>query len=493
MLDQTNPNAAGPDPKVILFPVANAVQGRSGGFSGSTVERVVATPIHDELAAEGQRLSQISSYKSEFDYKVYKNLERRFSGKKVRGGILCKTDLKLANYHTSCFKCHYTLELDTYGRGCVHECSYCYAKDELSLHGYWNNPIPFPINVNQVRDVFYKVFETERRSKWREILSKRVPIRIGSMSDSFMWSELKHGVTYEILKLLNHYQYPHIIFTRSDLIAHDKYLDVLDPKLASIQFSICGNNEEVTKKIEPGAPSIRRRLQALRRLTDHGFWTGVRINPLFPTYPDGYFSDRKTVDHRYPQGIPKLDFFDIDRVDDFMGELSAAGVKTALAGFVRLKSSSLNQLKRTSGFDLWPFFRPEVIDSGLKGNREKKYSDAEIAMYYFRIAAAAKRAGLRFTTCYIGNGAKDYYQYQSMWANKKDCCDVRGNVASFQSSAQEIPWDIRSKHTSNRELAKSSQEEERLIDEEMQIRVKPKGWPQDLRLERDESRHEMSP
>lgn len=439
----------------------------------------IPTPIFDSLIEDGAKLNSISSYKSTFNYEVYRSLEKRYSKTDIRGGIICKTDLKLVNFHPSCFKCHYTLELDTYGRGCIHECAYCYAKDELSLHGYWNNPIPFPINVNEIRNIFYTVFETNKKSKWRDILEKRIPIRIGSMSDSFMWSELKNGVTFEVLKILNHYRYPYLIFTRSDLVAHEKYIKVLDPELCSVQFSICGNNSELTKIIEPGAPSIKRRIDALAKLSEAGIWTAVRINPLFPKYADGYFSDPDSVIARFGslEASPVFNLFDIDNCDEFMFDLANAGVKTLLTGFVRLKSSALNMMNNKAGIDLKPFFRPEVMNTGLRGNREKKYADKEIRQYYLRIAAAAQRHGLRFTTCYIGNGAKDYFQYRNLWANKSDCCDIRGNVGAFASSSQEIPWEQRKKHTTNASLVAASMEEEKKLDLEYSSTKKSHSLP----------------
>jgi hypothetical protein len=121
-------------------------------------------------------------------------------------------------------------------------------------------------------------------------------------------------------------------------------------------------------------------------------------------------------------------------------------------------------MKRNTGIDMKPFFKPEVVNTGLRGNREKKYSDAEIAEYYQRIAASSKKAGLRFSTCYIGNGAKDYYKYQNLWSNKQDCCDVRGNVCGFKTSAQDVSWSERRKHTPNKILADSSQESEKELD-----------------------------
>lgn len=39
-------------------------------------------------------------------------------------------------------KCNYPTRLDTYGRGCSHDCKYCYAKSLLEFRGLWNPEKP---------------------------------------------------------------------------------------------------------------------------------------------------------------------------------------------------------------------------------------------------------------------------------------------------------------------------------------------------------------
>lgn len=39
-------------------------------------------------------------------------------------------------------KCHYPTRLDTYGCGCAHDCSYCYAKSLLDFRDLWNPADP---------------------------------------------------------------------------------------------------------------------------------------------------------------------------------------------------------------------------------------------------------------------------------------------------------------------------------------------------------------
>ena len=170
------------------------------------------TPVMTRCKGLYDKLDSLSTYKSSFDWAPLRELEIRSKKQGFRGGVLFKSPLKLVNYHATCRQCLYAFEFDTYGRGCIHECTYCYAKAQLTVHGFWNNPFPAPIDLSAVRKLFYSVFETDRPSKWRDLLEKRIPLRIGSMSDSFMWMDEKYKVTQEFLRILKHYKYPHVNF-----------------------------------------------------------------------------------------------------------------------------------------------------------------------------------------------------------------------------------------------------------------------------------------
>jgi DNA repair photolyase len=407
-------------------------------------------PIETEMRVTLDKLTA-SKYPDTFDWSVYDQLAEKFE-ETPRGGVVFNTTFKLVNHHTSCNKCHYSFEIDSYGRGCFHNCVYCYAKDQLTTHGFWNRPQPFPVNLAEVRKVFYTVFETNKSNKWRSIMEKRIPVRVGSMSDSFMWMDTKYGVTKELLKIFEFYRYPYIIFTRSDLVAHDDYISILDKELCSVQFSISGNNNKFTRVIEPGAPSYERRLKALEKLNQQGFWTTVRINPLFPKYPDGFYSDSVSIAGRFGsrKECPTLPFYD----DGFVAELADAGVPSILAGFVRLSPKAINNLSKVSGIDIKSFYKPDLYE--VRG--DKRYSDTEIAQYYKMFATECRKHEVRFNTCYIGNGIKDYFQYQDLWSNKGDCCDAKGNVKAFgEATSQSIPWSERRKHAPCKESARQSE------------------------------------
>lgn len=432
MSDHLEPKLSGEIKNVIPFP---AMPGHM-----LVEEPHVPTPVFDGLKKEGERLNLISAYKSDFDYKAYRDLERRYHGKAFRGGIILKTAFRLVNSHSTCQQCLYAFEVDTYGRGCAHDCVYCYAKSELMVHGYWNNPISVPVDINEIRKNFYTAFETEKKNKWSDLLRRRIPLRIGSMSDSFMWSDQKYGVTKEFLKILKFYNYPYIVFTRSDLVAKDEYLQLLDPKISAVQFSMSSTNDDMLKKLEPGAPSAKRRLKALQKLSESGIWTTVRINPLFPIYPDGYFTN---PEFQWDGVVPKFDFSSFDMIS----EIADHKVPAVLAGFGRFSPYAMKQISESTGFNFHSLFRKDLI-VGRRG--DYRFSDKEIRHYYNELKKRCEESKIQFTTCYIGNSEGHFWRDQDLWSNKKDCCNVKGKVPAFNRDSREVSFDDRLKFTNHK-------------------------------------------
>lgn len=431
MSDQFHESLPSPETKIIPFPL-NAIKEVK-----EPQKKVLLppTPVYDELLAAAVKLDRLSKYTCTFDYTIYRDLELRYKDRPIRGGIVKSNPMKLVNAHSSCQQCLYAFEIDTYGRGCSHNCTYCYAKAELTVHGYWNNPIPVPVDLNEIRKIFYTVFETQKPSKWRSIMERKVPFRVGCMSDSFMWMDTKYKITQEFLKILDFYEYPYTIITRSDLVARDDYMALLRKDLCSIQFSIASTNDGLNKQIEPGAPSAKRRLVAIKKLADAGFWTAVRINPMFPIYPDGYFSD---PNFKWEGEVPKFDYSSFEMVD----EIADAGCPAIIAGFGRFSSFALNNIQKATGVDLRPFFNRNEV---YKSKRDYHFSEREIRAYYEELKRRSIKKAVEFTVCYIGNGEEQFWGTQDLWSNKKDCCNIQGRVKSFNADSRSVPFDHRIK------------------------------------------------
>lgn len=168
--------------------------------------------------------------------------------------------------------CNYTIRLDTYGCGCQHDCSYCYAKSLLNFRGLWNDKTP-------------KISTLWKIKKCISEISRNKIVKLGGMTDCFMPLELKERRTFETIKLLNYYKIHYLIVTKSHIAANDEYLSIYDKKLAHFQITITSTNDKISKSIE-NASLPNKRIEAIEKLYANGFDVSVRLSPFIPEYID---------------------------------------------------------------------------------------------------------------------------------------------------------------------------------------------------------------
>ena len=124
---------------------------------------IYETPVYESIIKRASKLQLTSLYKTSFDFEIYRDLELRYKNKSFRGGITFKTPFKLVNHHSTCQQCLYAFEVDTYGRGCINDCIYCYAKEQLQGMVTGTTPIPAPVDITEIWKVFSTVFETDKK------------------------------------------------------------------------------------------------------------------------------------------------------------------------------------------------------------------------------------------------------------------------------------------------------------------------------------------
>ena len=169
-------------------------------------------------------------------------------------------------------KCHYPTRLDTYGCGCQHDCSYCYAKSLLDFRNLWDARNPSVADINKIERVIKK-------------LPKGSVIRLGGMTDCFQPCELEHRVTLKTINLLNKYGVGYLIVTKSHLVANDEYMNAMDKNLAHIQVTVTTLDDDLSVKYEKASvPS--KRIEAIKKLQNAGFDVAIRLSPLIPEYMD---------------------------------------------------------------------------------------------------------------------------------------------------------------------------------------------------------------
>ncbi|MEU4687350.1 intein-containing Rv2578c family radical SAM protein [Actinoplanes sp. NPDC023714] len=134
----------------------------------------------------------------------------------------------------------------------------------------------------------------------RELADPRwsgAPIAMGTNVDVYQRAEGRYRLMPEILAALRDHANPFSILTKGTLILRD--LDLLrqaaEVTRVGLAFSVGFVDEEVWRSAEPGTPSPRRRLDAVRRLTDAGFAVNVLMAPILPGLTDGEESLDATV------------------------------------------------------------------------------------------------------------------------------------------------------------------------------------------------------
>ena len=161
-------------------------------------------------------------------------------------------------------KCKYSTRLDTFGCGCQHDCSYCYAKSLLDFRGLWDPVTPSVASLAKIERKIAK-------------LPTGSIVRLGGMTDCFQPLESQERVTLGTIELLNKYGIEYLIVTKSDLIC--EYMNILDKQLAHIQVSITWIPAEK-------AVSTERRIKAVETLQANGFDVAVRLSPFVPQFVD---------------------------------------------------------------------------------------------------------------------------------------------------------------------------------------------------------------
>ncbi len=171
----------------------------------------------------------------------------------------------------------YSYSLNPY-RGCAFGCSYCYAKEfthDDQLEASWGKWVRPKINAPEL------VYKSSRKLAFASVF-------ISSATDPYQPVERQYRLTRACLEvMLSMMPGPNRIHihTRSPFVVDDIDLMKSFGDRLEVYISITTDNDDIRKIFEPHAPSIPRRLEALRALKSSGIRTGASISPLLPCDP----------------------------------------------------------------------------------------------------------------------------------------------------------------------------------------------------------------
>jgi DNA repair photolyase len=167
-------------------------------------------------------------------------------------------------------------------RGCIHACTYCYARASHTYLGYDSGPDfehEIVVKTNAVELLRYEIQHPKMRGQ---------TIVTGTVSDPYQPAEAQYRLTHDSIEVLLGSRNPVSITTKSSLIVRD--IDLLGEMArgpgCTVNVTITTVDHEIARKLEPRAPSPTQRLAAIRQLADAGVEVGVFVGPVFPGLTD---------------------------------------------------------------------------------------------------------------------------------------------------------------------------------------------------------------
>jgi DNA repair photolyase len=99
------------------------------------------------------------------------------------------------------------------------------------------------------------------------------------------------------------FRFPVHVITKSDLVLRDlDLLQRINELYAAVSFTITTADDEVARKVEPGAPPPSARLRAMKTLAEHGILTGVTMMPILPFIQDNEENITRIVTQAHEHG-----------------------------------------------------------------------------------------------------------------------------------------------------------------------------------------------
>ena len=196
-------------------------------------------------------------------------------------------------------------------RGCVHGCTYCFARRYHEFLGYgagtdFETKIVVKINSPRVL-----------REELKKTRQKMPHVDFSFATDPYLPLEASYELTRQCLQVCAEFRVPVGVITKSPLVTRD--IDVLKSLYkVSVFFSLPFLTKEKSNPFEPYTPVPDARFRAMETLVSAGIEVGIGVAPVIPGYNE---SD-----------IPKL----LERARD-------AGATRAFMSMLHLDSDSIEE------------------------------------------------------------------------------------------------------------------------------------------------------
>lgn len=162
-------------------------------------------------------------------------------------------------------------------RGCIHGCTYCFARQYHEFLGYgagtdFETKIVVKPNAPQLL-----------REELKKCRDNMPHLDFSFATDPYLPLEAEYKLTRQCLEVCVEFRVPVAIVTKSPLVTRD--LDIIT-RLSDVTvfFSLPFLTKERSNPFEPYTPVPEARFRAMKILSDAGIKTGIGIAPVIPGY-----------------------------------------------------------------------------------------------------------------------------------------------------------------------------------------------------------------
>jgi DNA repair photolyase len=167
-------------------------------------------------------------------------------------------------------------------RGCLHGCSYCYARPSHEYLGH-NAGVDFESKIYVKHRAAELFREFLNRDGWQPEL-----IAFSGVTDCYQPCERQYRLTQQCLQVALEARQPVTIITKNALVGRD--LDLLAElsafRLVRVNLSVTTLDADLARAMEPRTSSPAARLRTIRVLRDAGVPVSVMIAPIVPGLTD---------------------------------------------------------------------------------------------------------------------------------------------------------------------------------------------------------------
>ncbi len=198
---------------------------------------------------------------------------------------------------------------------------------------------------------------------------------LSDSTDPYQPLEKEYEITRRCLEVLADYGFPLLIVTKSDLVVRD--IDIFKKTPTVVSMTITTNRDDISALIEPNAPKPDARFSALKKVSDEGIPTVVRVDPIIPTINS-----------------------DGQDLESIISRASKIGVKQITASTMKAVKGLLPAIKRVNPALSWRLAKIYSDGEWIGGY---KYLNKDLRLSILEnLKTLAHKYGLEFATCREG-------------------------------------------------------------------------------------------